>query len=827
MKKMWLICNAHLDPVWLWRREEGAAEALSTFRVAVRFCRNYDGFVFNHNEALLYRWIEEYEPELFAEIQELVKCGKWHIMGGWELQPDCNMPSGESFVRQILSGRKYFAEKFGVRPETAINFDPFGHTRGLVQILSKSGYTGYLFTRPSKDFLTLPEEVFEWIGYDGSSVTARRMNEGYNSALGHATDRINRALELFDKNRENDCCLWGVGNHGGGPSEKDLNDIAALKEELKAKGIELIHGTPEDYFSALQTETVKPERYEGDLNLWSPGCYTSQIRIKQKHRLLENELYSTEKMCSIAAIEGLIEYPAAEINEAQRDLLFSEFHDILPGTTIRPAEQDSLRTLEHGLEILSRAKTGAFLALAKGQAPADDGEIPILVFNPHPYETEDVFTCEMNLWDQNWDSTFHNPTVYDVDGNILPTQCEKEDCNLTLDWRKRVTFRAKLKPMQMNRFSCRFELLADKPQLPQMSDGRYFYFENGSMSAAIDKSTGLLSSYKMDGKEYIKKNACRLSVFADNADPWGMTVTSFSDKVGNFRLMKDREISEFTGTAELSPIHIIEDGAVRTVVEVLLSYKSSKAVLRYTFPKKGTRIGVTLRVIWQQPQHMLKMEIPVNIRTPKCIGQVAYGEEILPINGRENISQRYLTVCNGSSAISVLNDGIYGSSFNRGTLYLSLLRSTAYSAHPLPNRPLITDDRCLPYADMGEREYCFEIMAGKTADVRAETPRAAEVFSEGPTVLAMFPAGNRKRTEMPFEISNREITLSAFKAAEDKNGFIIRLFNNSPKMQKTQIKSAALKKEYSIGFDGYEIKTFRYTVDKLSPEELTEGYRLI
>lgn len=221
---MWLICNAHLDTVWLWRREEGAAEA---------------------HEELLYRWIEEYEPELFSEIQELAKCGKWHIMGGWELQPDCNMPSGESFVRQILSGRKYFAEKFGA-------------------------------------------------GYDGSTVTARRMNDGYNSTLGHATDRINRALELFDKNRENDCCLWGVGNHGGGPSEKDLNDIAALKEELKTKGIELIHGTPGDYFFALQTDTVKPEWYEGDLNSWSPGCYKSQISIKQKHRLLENELYSAE-----------------------------------------------------------------------------------------------------------------------------------------------------------------------------------------------------------------------------------------------------------------------------------------------------------------------------------------------------------------------------------------------------------------------------------------------------------------------------------------------------------------------------------------------------
>lgn len=99
-----LICNAHLDPVWLWEKEEGIAEVLSTFRVAVRFCRQYDRFVFCHNEAVLYQWVEEHDPDLFAEIQELIKLKKWHIIGGWYLQPDCNMPSGESFCRQIEHG---------------------------------------------------------------------------------------------------------------------------------------------------------------------------------------------------------------------------------------------------------------------------------------------------------------------------------------------------------------------------------------------------------------------------------------------------------------------------------------------------------------------------------------------------------------------------------------------------------------------------------------------------------------------------------------------------------------------------------------------------
>ena len=128
-----LVCNAHLDPVWLWEWPEGAAEAISTFRIAADLGEKFPGFIFNHNEAVLYEWVEEYEPALFKRIQRLVKQGKWHIMGGWYLQPDCNMPSGESFVRQILLGKKYFKDRFGVDIRTGVNLDPFGHSRGCLQ----------------------------------------------------------------------------------------------------------------------------------------------------------------------------------------------------------------------------------------------------------------------------------------------------------------------------------------------------------------------------------------------------------------------------------------------------------------------------------------------------------------------------------------------------------------------------------------------------------------------------------------------------------------------------------------------------------------------
>ena len=202
MKKLHLLCNAHIDPVWLWLRKDGIAETLSTFRIAADFCEKYDGFVFNHNEALLYEWVEEYEPQLFERIRRLVKEGKWAIMGGWYLQPDCVMTSGESLFSQIELGRDYFKEKFGVEPTTAIGFDAFGHSRGLVQILKQTGYDSYLFVRPQTYF----SGDFIWEGFDGSRIFAHGISSGYGSSKGRALKKIIHYLTSSGKRTRGFAC---------------------------------------------------------------------------------------------------------------------------------------------------------------------------------------------------------------------------------------------------------------------------------------------------------------------------------------------------------------------------------------------------------------------------------------------------------------------------------------------------------------------------------------------------------------------------------------------------------------------------------------------
>ena len=213
-REIHLICNAHIDPIWQWDFPEGVSAVISTFASAVKLAEKHD-YIFCHNEVTVYKYIEEYAPGLFEKIRAQVKAGRWHIMGGWYLQPDANMPLGESFVRQILEGRRYFEEKFGARPTTAINFDPFGHSCGLVQIIKKCGQDSYLFMRPYPSELSLPAEQFLWRGPDGSEIKAARTGP-YNSPLGRSVEAIRERAKQKAGEGEVSFVLWGVGNHGGG-----------------------------------------------------------------------------------------------------------------------------------------------------------------------------------------------------------------------------------------------------------------------------------------------------------------------------------------------------------------------------------------------------------------------------------------------------------------------------------------------------------------------------------------------------------------------------------------------------------------------------------
>jgi alpha-mannosidase len=777
-----LVCHAHLDPVWLWEWEEGLGAALATFRSAVELCEEQGGFVFNQNEALLYEWVEEYDPALFRRIQRLVEQGRWHIMGGWFLQPDCNLPAGESIARHIERGLGYFREKFGLRPTTATNFDSFGHSRGLVQILRRFGYDSYLICRPDDAFLPLPSNEFIWQGFDGSEVLVKRIPELYNSPLGGALGYVAKRLEGNPADLE--CVLWGVGNHGGGPSRKDLSDLN--QTDGIVKGWDWEHTVPEVFFTRLKHKRDLLPVVVSDINRWAVGCYTSQALIKQGHRALENELFRAEKMSAAAAANGLMEYPQTALREAERDLLLCEFHDILPGSSIQKAEFAALRLIGHGREILARVASRAFYALLSGEVLAGEGEYPVLVFNPHPWHISAVVDVEFQMADQNWGSGFFDVAVVEHQGGrLLPSQLEREASNMPVEWRKRVVFTAELGPSKMCRFDLHLVPRESKYSLPLVSSVDDLRVVGGDLVVVFSRRTGRLVSLKKSGVEHVGAAGAGLEVVSDVPDSWIATHTSLGADEGPFLALNEEEAAVFAGVQNITPdkrldaLRIVEDGPVRTVVEVLCGKGHSRAQLLYRIRKDLGEIEVEARVYWQERDRALKWSFGLSAPAASFLGQTMFGTNDLPMDGIECAFQHWCGVFDTAGhAVVAFNEGIYAGDCSENRLRLTLLRSAAYSAHAWENRQYMLADRLTPRMDQGERLFRFSLAVGRKAEVLAAVDRRGMEFNQRPYSLQVFPPGSGKAADPLLVIDAPSLVLSSLRADPKRsNSWIFRLFN--------------------------------------------------
>jgi len=311
-----LICNAHLDPVWQWQWEEGCAEAVSTFRNAVRLLNEHPGLIFNHNESLLYGWIKKYDPPLFKKIAALVEAGRWCISGGWYLQPDVNLPGTESIIRHISEGRRFFRENFGIQPKVAYNFDSFGHSAGLPQLLVLAGFKMYIHMRPQERELNLPEDLYIWRGSDGSEVIGYRIRVGlYHTERDNIEDRISEGKRLALKLNRDTPVFWGIGNHGGGATREDLRKIDSIIR--KEKEVEIIHSTTERLYESFKS--LPAPVFEGELQRCFTGCYTSLSRIKRSAQKSLGEIVQTEALSAAGWWLFKQGYPGEVLDDAWRD----------------------------------------------------------------------------------------------------------------------------------------------------------------------------------------------------------------------------------------------------------------------------------------------------------------------------------------------------------------------------------------------------------------------------------------------------------------------------------------------------------------------------
>src|SRR5688572_27622502 len=302
-----MIGNAHIDPVWLWQWQEGFHEVKATFRSALDRMNEYDDFIFVASSATFYEWVEKSDPAMFAEIKQRISEGRWQVTGGWWVEPDCNIPSGESFVRQGLYGQRYFKEKFGVLARVGFNVDSFGHAGSLPQILHKSGLPYYVFLRPMPNEKSLPSRLFWWEADDGSRVLAFRIPFEYLSWGKDLDHHIRRCADEMRAPIDEFMCFYGVGNHGGGPTKANLDSIQRMNRE--SEHLEIRMSSPEAFFDSVVAKNWMLPAVHSDLQRHASGCYAAHSGIKRWNRLAENRLLAAEKWSSLAASVAGQAYP--------------------------------------------------------------------------------------------------------------------------------------------------------------------------------------------------------------------------------------------------------------------------------------------------------------------------------------------------------------------------------------------------------------------------------------------------------------------------------------------------------------------------------------
>ena len=466
--------------------------------------------------------------------------------------------------------------------------------------------------------------------------------------------------------------------------------------------------------------------------------------------------------------------------------------------------------MDYAGEILERYITSAFFKLCEGQRKAKDGEVPVLVYNPHPYPVETDVEAEFQLGNQNWnDGEYTVARIYDQSGRFIPAQHEKPECSLSLDWRKKVVFHATLAPMSMNRFDCTLEVLKDYKMIApfeETEDAIVVHSDRSEMR--ISKKTGLIDSLIVNGRERLEPGSGKICVYRDNEDPWAMLVDSFADYKGEFELVDEETATNFAGCA---PVEVIENGEVRTKVQAIFRYSYSFAVVTYTISKFDTMPEVHIDLFSNDRCVMLKYCVTPALENGRLWGQTAFGTEELPMEELEVCYQQWCGLENEKEGFYVLNKGTYGGSSDGRQLRISLLRTACYAAHPINDRPIVPAGRFNDYIDLGRREFTL-----KFATEREDLDRQAQQFNEGVRALSFFPSGNGQMPAPMLEVKEPHMLLTAI-TGNETDGYYFRLYNASEEPGEATV--CCKGREYTVPFGKYEVKRLKLQGGQLTVEE--------
>ncbi len=709
-----LTGHAHIDLAWLWPYGETRRKMRRTFNTALALMERSDDFRFNQSTAQYYAQIEEDDPELLERIKKKVAEGKWETVGGMWVEPDTNMPTGESLARQVLYGQRYFEKHFGLRHSVCWLPDCFGFSGALPQILRLGGIDSFFTIKVNwSESNHIPSDLFWWKGLDGSKVLTHTFDnpmQGYNGFV--QPDCFVPTWKNFRGKTQHDTSLLavGYGDGGGGVTpemverEVQLRDFPAIP---KARW-----GTVKGFYEKAHRTAAQKELpvWDGEIYLeLHRATLTSQSGVKRKHRQAERALITAETLASLAYMLGADKPQSLEAD--WRVVLKNEFHDILPGSSIREVYADAERELD-GVIGNARAEQANALKTLSAHLPAGGVTDALVVVNP-------------SLSPRPLTATLSDGTVLASADSVAPLSVAVFD-------------RKAIRPAGL--------LKADSHQL-----------ENEFLSVVIGKD-GAVSSlvHKATGREAIEGSANQLWVYPvdkpRNWDAWDVDA-DYAEK--GIRLDQPESI------------RLVEEGPHRAAIRVVNRYRNSTVTQLYVLTANARRLDIETTIDWHDRRTLLRTLNPVAVRSRAATFECAFGivERQTHTNTSweqamfEAAAHRFVDLSEPGFGVALLNNAKYGHSARGNVIGMSLVRS-----------PIYPD----PLADEGEQSFTYALMPHEGAWYDGGV--LAEAIDLNQPLVSMEASGLAAGTLSPLGVEGTPVAFSGLKPAEEGEGLILRLY---------------------------------------------------
>ncbi len=782
MANIHLTGNAHIDAAWLWPWTETVEVVRQTFGTALQLMNEYPKYTFAQSAAQYDEWMEQKYPGAFQQIKDRVKEGRWEMVGGMWVEPDLNMPDGESQVRQLLVGKRYFQSRFGVDVRIGWNPDSFGYNWQLPQIYKRSGVDYFVTQKMTwNETNQLPLKLFWWQSPDGSRVLTYFPHDYVNEiepvdmakAYAHAVQTNPGTTEMMH--------LYGIGDHGGGPTRAMLDSGDRWLSPGKAYA-QLNFGSAQSFFSTVEkqldtahspvwnyktlaagdTKLPQPPAGQWSLPVWNDelylefhrGVFTTQATHKRNMRESEEQLLNAEKWSSLAWLNGT-PYPAPQLNEAWKKVLFNQFHDLAAGSGIGVIYGDAQKDYDMVRFTAEAATSQASNTIASYiDTQSNSKGVPVLVFNPLAWERTDLVDFPVQL-------PAASPAIEIVDASGKVLQSETALTNPATHTFSVKTLVPEVPSMGYKLVYARPTAKASTaPGIEVSADGHTL--QNQFLRVVIDPKTGCISSLvnKKTNFDAIAAGGCGnlLQAFVDTPkeyDAWNIDA-GFA-KV-------------FTDLTMVDAVQLVEHNALRAVVRVTRHWQASTFVQDITVYSGLPRVDVVNDIDWHERHKLLKAGFPLAASGPQATYEIPYGSIERPTTRNNSVedakfevpAMRWADLGDQKNGFSLINESKYGYDAKGNVLRLSLLRS-----------PTDPD----PEADQGHQHFSYALYPHEGTWKQALTVRQGYGYNYRLSATQVSPHAGKLPGSFSFvKVEPENVVMTAMKKTEEGDGLLVRFY---------------------------------------------------